>query len=108
MHAMHSVDIPRSVGYRQVAGHVPAEAPSRLHLAGGDVDDVAVRIGEPDRLHVPARHGGNAIVPLQALGLECQERDALFTQRPHLLIEADSGTSKLTAVALLVPAYSDS
>jgi hypothetical protein len=48
-----------------------AEALSRLHLAGGDVDDVAVRIGEPDRLHIA--HRGHAVVPFQAFCFERHE-----------------------------------
>ena len=46
-------------------------------------------------------------VPLQTLRFECHERDALLTQRADFVIERRQRNIEATAVALLVPAYSD-
>ena len=47
-----------------------------LQLVRREVKDVAVRVGEPDRLHL-GTHRGNPVVPLQAVHLERHELHAL-------------------------------
>ena len=54
----------------------PWQCGEKLHLAGGDVQDIAVGVGEPDGPQL-ATHRGDPVLPFRALKVEGHEFDAL-------------------------------
>ncbi len=66
-----STRVTGSTGTKPVGGWTDG-----LQLVRREVKDVAVRVGEPDRLHL-GTHRGDPVVPLQAVHLERHELDAL-------------------------------
>ena len=90
-----------SVSRRPVASRKPGSgAPGRLHLAGRDVENVAIGVAKPDCFQRVA-YRGHALVPFDAINLERLKGNS--TKRREHAEPTDMATTAMVTTA--IPVY---